>query len=212
MKSQDIDQKFFFKQFVERLHKSTFTTQELYVFKDELQSLYPDNKDIRAAMRLMLQKLRNEGYLEFISRGQYRLKQTATTEHLGQQGGVQPAADALSADNRQSAEITEGEVHEGYDQDRANTFRTRNAEIIARRRAHDDFTCLSCGLRLSVNGVFIIDCHHKYPIREGERITNLDDLVCLCPTCHRIAHSRTSPLTVSEIQSVRQAAGLTVKM
>jgi hypothetical protein len=133
-------------------------------------------------------------------------------EHLGQQGGVQPAADVLSADNRQSAaNITEGKVHEGYDQDRTNTFRTRNAEIIARRKAYDDFTCLSCGLRLCVNGVFIIDCHHKYPIREGDRVTNLDDLICLCPTCHRIAHSRISPLSVSETQAARQAAGLTIK-
>ncbi len=34
------------------------------------------------------------------------------------------------------------------------------------------------------------DVHHKNPLAEGKRLTTLDDLALLCPTCHRIEHLR----------------------
>ena len=100
------------------------------------------------------------------------------------------------------------EAEEGYQQDRSVTFRKRNARLIKERKQQDDCTCQSCGFRLEVNGAFIIDCHHKYPLshRHGVRITGIGDLMCLCPTCHRIAHTRKHPLEADEIRKRRGVA------
>ncbi len=101
------------------------------------------------------------------------------------------------------------EAEEGYTQDQTKLFRSRNKSMIAKRKKLDNYMCQSCNFRVSLDGIsFIIDCHHKYPLYEGERVTTVNDLVCLCPTCHRIAHSRKYPLSVKEIQATRQAARL----
>jgi hypothetical protein len=101
------------------------------------------------------------------------------------------------------------EAEEGYQGDRTTFFRSRNQEIIASRKARDDYRCQACEFRLELQGQYIIDCHHKYPFAgvPGVRVTRLDDLICLCPTCHRISHTRKTPLTVEEIRAARQAAG-----
>lgn len=83
--------------------------------------------------------------------------------------------------------------------------RRRNRAIVEQRKAHDRFTCQSCHFRARVNGRHVIECHHRFPLR-GERITSLDDLVCLCPTCHRIAHRRDNPYSVDEIREIVQRA------
>lgn len=100
-------------------------------------------------------------------------------------------------------------VEEGYKQDRTVTFRSRNASIIAQRKQMDDYTCQVCRFRLEVNGTFIIDCHHKKPLGlvDSATVTELDHLVCLCPTCHRIAHTQRYPLDVDEIRALRGISG-----
>jgi predicted HNH restriction endonuclease len=36
-------------------------------------------------------------------------------------------------------------------------------------------------------------------------VTSVDDLVCLCPTCHRIAHTRRDrPLSLDEVKLALQ--------
>ena len=39
-------------------------------------------------------------------------------------------------------------------------------------------------------GESCIEVHHVIPLSEskGQRITNLDDLQCLCASCHRVVH------------------------
>jgi 5-methylcytosine-specific restriction protein A len=37
----------------------------------------------------------------------------------------------------------------------------------------------------------------------GARITKVSDLICLCPTCHRIAHTKAYPLSVKKIRQCR---------
>jgi len=97
------------------------------------------------------------------------------------------------------------EVEEGYKQDRTVSFRSRNASIITERKQRDDYTCQACMFRLEVDGTFIIDCHHKKPLglADAVTVTELDDLVCLCPTCHRIAHTQRYPLDIDEIRKLR---------
>ena len=107
-------------------------------------------------------------------------------------------------------QFSEKEVEEGERRDKTAKFRDRNKWIIEQRKRRDNDTCQACNFRLTINGVRIIDCHHHEPLSTGEdaRITKEDDLVCLCPTCHRIAHTSRPPLTVDKIQAARRSAGL----
>lgn len=58
---------------VERIGKSDFTLDEVYVFESELATMHPENKHIKDKIRQQLQILRDKGYLEFTVRGQYHL-------------------------------------------------------------------------------------------------------------------------------------------
>lgn len=73
----------------------------------------------------------------------------------------------------------------------------------------DNYRYQVCKFRLEVDGTFIIDCHHKKPIGllDAVTVTKLDDLVCLCPTCHRIAHTQRYPLDLDEIRALQGISG-----
>lgn len=58
---------------VESLGKPMVTLQELYGFIPRLALLHPQNRNIEAKIRQQLQCLRDEGYLLFTGRGQYKL-------------------------------------------------------------------------------------------------------------------------------------------
>ena len=58
---------------VEKLGKSDFTLNDLYAFEDDLGTLHPNNKHIKDKIRQQLQVLRGKNYLDFISRGFFRL-------------------------------------------------------------------------------------------------------------------------------------------
>ena len=92
---------------------------------------------------------------------------------------------------------------EGYEIDRQATFLKRNEALVAKCKERDDYTCQACGFELESNGNHIIECHHTKPLAvHGERMIPLSELVCLCPTCHRIAHTRKDPFTVNEIKAI----------
>lgn len=58
---------------VDKLGKKEFTLDEIYAFEKELHLLHPENRHIKDKIRQQLQFLRDKGYLDFISRGFYRL-------------------------------------------------------------------------------------------------------------------------------------------
>ena len=58
---------------IERIDKSHFTLEEVYSFEGELQATYPDNRNIRAKIRQRLQVLRDNGYIDFMGGGTYKL-------------------------------------------------------------------------------------------------------------------------------------------
>lgn len=91
-------------------------------------------------------------------------------------------------------------AQEGYLQDRTLLSRKRDQNLVTQRKEMDSYQCQSCGFSLSIEGKSIIECHHLYPLSFGERETKIEDLVCLCPTCHRIAHLRSEPLEIEEIK------------
>lgn len=51
-----------------------FELAEVYEFEDELAEMYPQNQHIRPKIRQQMQVLRDEGLIEFLGRGQYRLR------------------------------------------------------------------------------------------------------------------------------------------
>jgi type II restriction enzyme len=59
---------------VDSLGKREFTLEEVYEFERHLGDLYPGNQNVRPKIRQQLQYLRDRGFLEFVSRGSYRLR------------------------------------------------------------------------------------------------------------------------------------------
>jgi len=58
---------------LEKLGKREFALDDVYAFENELSVLHPDNRHIKDKIRQQLQILRGKGYLDFVSRGYYRL-------------------------------------------------------------------------------------------------------------------------------------------
>jgi CRISPR/Cas system-associated protein Cas10 (large subunit of type III CRISPR-Cas system) len=59
---------------VESLGKREFTLDEVYSFHRHLSELYPGNQNIKPKIRQQLQYLRDRGFIDFVSRGNYRLR------------------------------------------------------------------------------------------------------------------------------------------
>jgi type II restriction enzyme len=59
---------------VESIGKREFLLDDVYAFENRLSRLYPGNQNVRPKIRQQLQFLRDRGYLDFVSRGYYRLR------------------------------------------------------------------------------------------------------------------------------------------
>lgn len=59
---------------VERLKRDEFSLEQVYAFEDYLKAKHPMNNNIRAKIRQQLQFLRDKNVIEFVGRGQYRMK------------------------------------------------------------------------------------------------------------------------------------------
>lgn len=76
-------------------------------------------------------------------------------------------------------------------------------EAKARNRTENGgmLVCEACKFSDSLDSMF--DAHHQQPLAAGVRESRADDLVVLCPTCHRWAHAKASdklmPLPVRDI-------------
>ncbi|MDX8534903.1 DpnI domain-containing protein [Mesorhizobium sp. VK25A] len=51
-----------------------FNIEQVYAFEGRLSALYPHNRNVRPKIRQQLQILRDNGYLDFVSRGRYRIR------------------------------------------------------------------------------------------------------------------------------------------
>lgn len=58
---------------VEAIGKPEFGLNDVYAFEARLGQIYPTNRNVRPKIRQQLQVLRDRGFLEFVSRGNYRL-------------------------------------------------------------------------------------------------------------------------------------------
>jgi hypothetical protein len=59
---------------VEAIGKPEFQLEDVYVFEGALSELYPNNRHVKQKIRQQLQVLRDRGFLDFVSRGYYRLR------------------------------------------------------------------------------------------------------------------------------------------
>ena len=59
---------------VEAIGKREFHIDEVYAFEGHLSRLYPGNQNVKPKIRQQLQFLRDRSYLDFVSRGYYRLR------------------------------------------------------------------------------------------------------------------------------------------
>ena len=59
---------------VESIGKREFTLDEVYAFERHLSGVYPGNQNVKPKIRQQLQFLRDQGLIEFVSRGCYRLR------------------------------------------------------------------------------------------------------------------------------------------
>lgn len=94
---------------------------------------------------------------------------------------------------------------EGIAKEASYLRRLRDQKLVQARKELDKFTCQACRYRQELqNGQFVIDVHHMNPLGTSDdlRLTSINDMICLCPNCHRLAHSRReSPLSIDEIRS-----------
>ena len=61
---------------VERIKKNEFSLDEVYNFEAYLKTKHPLNNNIKAKIRQQLQFLRDRDVIEFVGRGQYKMKMT----------------------------------------------------------------------------------------------------------------------------------------
>lgn len=85
--------------------------------------------------------------------------------------------------------------------------RSRNRSLVAECRERDREVCQTCHTKpMGRNKVTVIEVHHLNPLLSADShglMTKLKDLVCLCPTCHRIAHTGDQqPLSLDEIKNI----------
>jgi type II restriction enzyme len=59
---------------VETIGRREFELDDVYAFEDRLSRLYPGNQNVKPKIRQQLQFLRDRGYLDFVSKGCYRLR------------------------------------------------------------------------------------------------------------------------------------------
>lgn len=59
---------------IDHLGKTEFSLSEVYDFADILQQMHPENHHVKAKIRQQLQVLRDNDYLKFTDRGNYKLK------------------------------------------------------------------------------------------------------------------------------------------
>lgn len=58
---------------VERINQTDFSLAQMYTFESELAIRYPNNNFVKDKIRQQLQVLRDNGLIDFVSRGNYRV-------------------------------------------------------------------------------------------------------------------------------------------
>jgi len=115
---------------------------------------------------------------------------------------TKPEEDEDEIDTVHHEGVVKYRIHRVLERDR----KLRKRKLDDLRREPSGIRCQAC--ELVIEDVYgtpegqVYECHHLLPLHAtGERITTLEDVVLLCPTCHRAAH-RTRPWpTLAEMRT-----------
>jgi predicted HNH restriction endonuclease len=74
------------------------------------------------------------------------------------------------------------------------TKRKRDRALVRHRLEKDNYECQNCGFPIYVKSErplnsILVEIHHLNPIQDGERETKIEDLISLCPNCHKLIHA-----------------------
>lgn len=92
-------------------------------------------------------------------------------------------------------------------------YKERNKGLVKKKKEsylkkHGKLNCEICGFDFVSMygdlGKYFMECHHIKELAslEAETITTLDDLLLVCPNCHRMLHRRLSNITVGELKKI----------
>ena len=83
--------------------------------------------------------------------------------------------------SRKDQQIIEGTVLE-----KKLMLYKRNQKSTKLCKERDGYSCQGCGFSYQDS---IVECHHIYPLSMvKESVVDMDNLLTLCPTCHKLAH------------------------
>ena len=164
------------------------------------ETIDPQYRDAMVAQKKKLKsgRLIQKGAFYFIHNGNYgqledkflELIDKVISLHLG----------SVVTLSKEKFDLDDAKALEGYQADKRYLLTKRNQVLVKKRKLKDNYTCHGCGFKLYINNKHIIECHHTKPVAGGEtRVTNIDELICLCPTCHRIVHTQNPPISIAEI-------------
>ncbi|WOD43170.1 HNH endonuclease [Hwangdonia lutea] len=114
-------------------------------------------------------------------------------------------SDSLIDENLDNVESEEGKWNYAM-----HRFRERDRGLVQKKKASViKPTCECCTFDFSNTypdlGDGFIECHHRIPINQGERITKLEDLALVCANCHRMLHRKNNQneyYTVDELKQI----------
>lgn len=92
-------------------------------------------------------------------------------------------------------------VIEGFSQEVNLNIKTRSRTYIDAVKERDENTCQVCGYQKEINGRSVIHVHHKIPLKDITE-TSLENLICLCPNCHYMAHFQQPPYTIQKLKEI----------
>ncbi|WP_452231770.1 HNH endonuclease [Lacinutrix sp. MEBiC02595] len=114
-------------------------------------------------------------------------------------------SESLNDDSLEDAESEEGKWNYAM-----HRFRERDRSLVRKKKASvASPVCECCSFDYSNTypnlGSGFIECHHRIPINQGERITKLEDLALVCANCHRMLHRKNNKneyYTVDELKQI----------
>lgn len=110
-------------------------------------------------------------------------------------------------------EAFSGGFSEGEKKERIHMRRERNRKLVELAKSqfigkHGRLFCEACGfnahLSYGIDPDKLIEAHHKVAVSELEAgsYTRVEDLIMLCPNCHRVVHHRRPWLSVDELKAL----------
>jgi len=100
-------------------------------------------------------------------------------------------------------------VLEGYSTQRVMNAASRSQKLRTLAFKKHGNSCAACGLNFNKKYKALkrdcMELHHVVPISFGVRKSTINDLIPLCPNCHRVAHTKRPPLELFEIRRMLKA-------